>query len=354
MDKRIVDYLPALYEGILPAFFHRRIPEETLATCDDCAMCRKAGQPRLPSTTYFRPDAKCCTFFPSLPNYLVGGLLAGRGEGLAEGRRRARELIEAGEGVGPRGVGATPTYDRRYEKLSERGFGRMRGLLCPYFALDSRNCTIWPHRNSVCATYYCRHVRGIPGSGFWSALNRYLGTVEEALASYALLRLGWPADRILAASAGRDRQTSPASGSARLRSPWDGSEKRAEAVYLRAYRIVRVLRPPELKRIGGVKLEITLRAVEECFYSMRSTSLPERMQLNGSLRVSRRGEQMLIEVPGHSSYALAAPIWEALARFRGHGENSRVTARLRQETGLDVSRGFLLALYRGGILTSAE
>ena len=81
---RIVDLLPPLYAGLLPAVFRRRIPEESLADCTRCPMCRRPGEPRAPRGNYFRPDARCCTFYPSLPNYLAGALLEDRSAALRD------------------------------------------------------------------------------------------------------------------------------------------------------------------------------------------------------------------------------------------------------------------------------
>ena len=70
---------------------------------------------------YFKPDAKCCTYHPGIPNYLVGAILADQGEELAEGRRRLRARIEARIGVTPGYIQAPRKYNQIYS--AARGTG---------------------------------------------------------------------------------------------------------------------------------------------------------------------------------------------------------------------------------------
>src|SRR5262245_2472370 len=79
--------LPPIYGPLLSGFFDRPEVVETRATCDACAMCDH-GQGAPVAMEFFNPDTKCCTFHPVLANYLVGAILADRGDELAEGRRR--------------------------------------------------------------------------------------------------------------------------------------------------------------------------------------------------------------------------------------------------------------------------
>ncbi|HYL82493.1 MAG TPA: hypothetical protein VEU07_16870, partial [Candidatus Acidoferrum sp.] len=66
--------LPPLYGRWMDDLLPGPIPRETAATCDDCAMWPGPGdQPR--SDFFFLPETKCCTYIPTLPNYLVGRIL---------------------------------------------------------------------------------------------------------------------------------------------------------------------------------------------------------------------------------------------------------------------------------------
>src|SRR6476661_2494548 len=97
---RLIDALPQLYRTRVAAVFDREIPRETKATCDDCAMCDQSRA--VPSVDglnrLFRPDTKCCTYHPKLPNYLVGALLSDEDPAMAEGRRRIEEKFARGVG----------------------------------------------------------------------------------------------------------------------------------------------------------------------------------------------------------------------------------------------------------------
>src|SRR4051812_30061729 len=99
-DDTLRSILPPILEPLLPETFDRPAIDEPRATCSSCAMCEEAKN--LPAPTgHFRADAKCCTFHPALPNYLLGGLLSDPDPSLEEGRRRVREKIAGRIGVTP-------------------------------------------------------------------------------------------------------------------------------------------------------------------------------------------------------------------------------------------------------------
>jgi hypothetical protein len=332
---RILDLLPPLYAGLLPAVFRRRIPEESLADCARCPMCRRPGEPRALRGSYFRPDARCCTFYPSLPNYLAGALLEGRSAALREGRGRLRRLLLDPGGADALAVGPPPGQGRRHARWSDRGFGRWHSLLCPYFRRGANDCSIWAYRNSVCSAYFCRPAGGIPGAEFWRAVQRYLGVVERALARHAAGDPGRCAD------GGRPR-LGRRGGRA---SPW-------EERYREAYEIVRRMDPRSVARVGGAEARQALEAVRLTLRRMLDRSLPERLRCNPALSARRTRHGVHLEVPGALAYLLATPTWEALRCFDGKREQEAVVRTVRRERGLELTREFLLAAYRAGILLS--
>jgi hypothetical protein len=95
------DVLPPVYRAFAGDVFDRPPVSEKRATCAACAMCDK-GEPSPVPMEYFRPDTKCCTFFPRLPNYLVGAILSD--PETTEGRKRIRARIATRIGVTPRFV----------------------------------------------------------------------------------------------------------------------------------------------------------------------------------------------------------------------------------------------------------
>jgi hypothetical protein len=172
-----------LYQALFSELFDRPEVVETRATCDNCAMCDQ-GQLAPVAMDYFRPDAKCCTYHPTLPNYAIGAILADRDEELAEGRKRLRAKIAARLGVTPEFIAAPRKYLLIYTAGRGSGFfGRSKVTLCPYFDEENNGrCTVWRYREAVCSTYFCKYTAGKPGWNFWDNMKGYLNYVEKKLA----------------------------------------------------------------------------------------------------------------------------------------------------------------------------
>src|SRR5262249_5036732 len=153
---------------LLPEFFDRPKVVETRATCDRCAMCDH-GDPSPVPMEFFEPTTKCCTFWPMLPNYLVGAILADDTPEMAEGKRRVKQAIA-------NRIGVPAWYLNRPRKWSfimvayGEAFGRAKSLKCPYY--DDNNpagaCSIWRHREVICHTYYCKYAGGMRGYEYWN------------------------------------------------------------------------------------------------------------------------------------------------------------------------------------------
>lgn len=178
------EMIPKIYNDLLGNIGERTVSYESFATCGDCAMkcATKASQP-------FNQDLKCCTFFPKLPNYLVGSIISAEGTNI--GKTRILGLIERKTGVDPSGL----FPPKKYQFLYSGGlgsFGNSRSLVCPYFDLTSKSCSIWDNRDSVCSTWFCKHVSGDAGKLFWDKFRDYLGYQEWMLSSYAATNLGLP------------------------------------------------------------------------------------------------------------------------------------------------------------------
>ena len=177
--------LPDLYARWCQELLGEQPPEESLATCNDCAMCGEENE-STGDGLWFNAETKCCTYHPSLPNFLVGMLLADESPEMAEGRARIRETMRNGVRVTPWGLPAPRDHTLRYSAAGGSGFGISRALRCPYYLTESGGCGIWRYRNSVCSTWFCKHVRGSTGHRFWEALKSLLGRVEFILGSWCL------------------------------------------------------------------------------------------------------------------------------------------------------------------------
>jgi Fe-S-cluster containining protein len=186
----IRDMLPAVFRHLLPGIFDTSVPEETLATCDNCAMSRADVRPENTPEGYFRPDVKCCSFHPNLPNFLVGAILADDRPDMAEGQRRLRLRLQSRQGVGPIWLAAPRKYTLLFLASRKTSFGRSLILRCPYFHPETSNCSIWRHRDAVCTTFFCKHVGGNEGEASWRAIETILRLTERRLAEYAANVLG--------------------------------------------------------------------------------------------------------------------------------------------------------------------
>lgn len=176
-----------VYAHLLSDFFDHPTIVETRSTCDTCPMCNAnegcSEEGAVAGAVTFSPAVRCCTFYPPLPNFLVGALLRDTSADTAEGRRRIEQRIASGESVSPRWVKAPPSAAALHAGKIADGFGRAEELLCPYYS--DASCTIWRFRDAVCSTYFCRHVGGARGQTFWGALRDYLLRVEVNLGRWA-------------------------------------------------------------------------------------------------------------------------------------------------------------------------
>jgi hypothetical protein len=185
--RRTAMPLPALHARWIAELLTRPLGEETRATCDACPMIRDDAEPR------FRGETKCCTFLPELPNFSVGAILADDDPGLAHGRGAVAARIDNGVAVTPFGLGRSGPYRKLYAGANV--FGRSGALRCPYHREDG-GCGVWRHRESTCATWYCKHERGAMGAEVWAQVRKLLSLIERAVARWAALEQGVPAEAL--------------------------------------------------------------------------------------------------------------------------------------------------------------
>lgn len=362
----LLDLLPPIYRTLLPATFDRHTPVEAKATCSSCAMCpeepSRSGQQVAPSdgvSRLFRPDVKCCTFHPDLPNYLVGAILADEDPALAEGRRRIRERIASRIAVDPLGVRPPARYSVLYD-ISRRSFGRSAALRCPYFEERGGDCTIWRWREAICSTYFCKYVSGADGRAFWAQLKTYLALVESVLSRHAVFGLH-PAyllaghhrteSAVTLGLADLDETPPPSNEYAARWGAWEGRE---EAYYRSCTDGVRALSPDDVTRIIGIDGAIELAVLDKLHRAACEPLLPEVLQLNpmaivkwlpdGSVRLGAYSDYDAVVVPG-ATYSL-------LAAFTGEEPVGPLRARLRAERHADLDDDLLLRLFRHRVLVA--
>ncbi len=366
---RLIDALPPLYADLLPELFRANIPEETKATCARCAMCEPAGRGDSPAraqvesvdgvSRFFRPDTKCCTFHPRLPNYLVGALLSDGRPELAEGRRRVSARIADRLGATPLWLRAPPAYDLLYAH-ARRSFGKAERLLCPYFSRETGGCTVWAYREAVCSTYFCQYVAGADGRTQWTEVKRFLTLVEVQLSRWAVWKLlpafigegrdrEDPAGRLLGPEE-LDGKGTPLPEHRALWREWTGRE---EDFYRECFRLVSALTARDLERMLGLDGELQLEVLRQRMREATEPKLPAVLRFNpdatvkwrpdGSVALGAYSENEALELPG-VAYGL-------LVEFRGGGEPVvAVRERLRTKHGADLDEDVLLTLYRHRVL----
>ena len=95
---------------------------------------------------------------------------------MAAGRATLETRLASRVAVTPIGVGRSPTFQVLYDHVGEAtGFGRSRSIRCPHYLEEGCGlCGIWRHRESTCATWFCKHVRGGVGKRFWGTIQQLL------------------------------------------------------------------------------------------------------------------------------------------------------------------------------------
>ncbi len=174
------DDLPEIYNDLLPKEFLELNPQEKLATCSNCYKTKK-GSPK----PHYNPVFKCCTYYPFIPNYLVGAILmSGKQEIL-------NNLILDRKYVLPIGVCAPADYQKQFRLKSFSDFGNCEDLVCPFYAKNIGGCSIWRFRGHECATFFCASSYGQKGEGAWQNIRDYLFDVEMELSQSVMVQKGY-------------------------------------------------------------------------------------------------------------------------------------------------------------------
>ncbi|MFL5813939.1 MAG: hypothetical protein ACJ763_10215 [Bdellovibrionia bacterium] len=363
---KIIDSLPSLYSPLFPTLLKQEIPEETKATCANCAMCEASCENPVDAVDgtrrFFRPDTKCCTFHPKLPNYLVGAILRDDSPEMSEGRKRIRAKIRERSGVTPLEIDAPAKYSLLYKQTRDF-FGKAPSMRCPYFEETHGLCTIWRYREAVCSTFFCKYERGADGRKFWSDLKSYLSLSEIQLSRYVLLEL-FPEfireERHRSSTPGGTLSLEELEGAAppeseyrRLWGPWLGRE---EEFYIQSFEQVQNLEREKFEQILGLDARIWEMQLEKSSDAVIRPRLPERLKFNPKATVKwlPDGSLALGAYSEHDAVALPGLAYSLLIEFNGTESTDNVRRRLRDEKQADLSEEVLLTLYQHRILTELK
>jgi hypothetical protein len=365
MAERLVTLrskLAPVYGPLLSELFDRPEVVETRATCDTCAMCNH-GQVAPVEMDYFKPDLKCCTYYPGLSNYLVGAILADTSEELAEGRRRLRAKIASRIGVTPNVVAAPRKYNVIYAAARGAGFfGRSKNMLCPYF--DEENdgrCTVWRYREAVCSTYFCKYTAGKPGWQFWDTMKGYLSHVERSLAHYATVtvdkNMSEPQLERFALTAEDIEDRAPKDEDYAFywgKGKWVGRE---EEFYIACYERVRALQRGEFeKNVDDTPDGRGLLAKLEAKYDeITKTGLPPILVRASNLKKRDAGENVVVTTYNpFDAFSMEKELFDVLEMFRPDQTVEENLARLDKEKDVQLAPELLQYLFIHGVLAAPE
>jgi hypothetical protein len=353
MGETLRDIVPGVHRRLLPVLFDRPAIRESRATCNDCAMCEKPGAT---GGVFFRSDTKCCTYHPTLPNFLAGAILADTTPELAEGRRRVQAQIASRMGVTP--VWLAPSRKTRVLLEAARGtsFGRSRALLCPYFDEQAGGrCSIWRHRESVCSTFFCKHEQGAVGDDFWMANKRLLNAIEKLLATDAshavsseVAEPNWPAHKLTVEDL-EDR----APNEIDYAGAWGTWVGREEEFYLLCHEHVKTRTPSDLEALleAAERGPTLLAEAARCYDEATSTAIAFRLVPNPEMRQVETKDGVLVTTySGFDSMQLSADLFSVVTQFSAEETVAEIRARLAREHDLEIPDALLLSLQQHRIL----
>jgi len=358
--QRIIDRLPRVYWNFLPRFFENTIPDETAATCEDCAMGKGKG-PGFPGGVYFSKDSKCCTHYPNLPNYLVGALLSNSSSALEEGRSRIRKTIKSHIGITPYGILRPKKYLLLLKNTEKGFFGRSKSLICPFYDKKKRKCTIRPFWDATCNTWFCKYTAGEDGREFWLALKRYLNFVEKTLVQYTLYKMGWNPQKIILPESPNgpltlqevDDQSPDPETYQDLWKDWVGRE---EDFYKETFHLISTLTPKEFVNISGISQKIFLEEVKIKQKTLLNPKLPKILKRNPKLQVEKNRDDSYFLI-GYSSLdpmEVSKRVYDLLDYFDGRKTNQEVYRLIRNNMGIAMEKDLLTSLYQFRILVGNE
>ena len=382
------EQLPPLYAKWVDELLGGKIPRESRATCGSCAMRAEPAtsinraepatslgraEPATASVTpsiaqdrgtFFDPVIKCCTYLPTLYNFLAGRILSDQDPAAAEGRETVLARLARGIGVSPLGLMSTPTYALLYGN-SKQSFGKSRALKCPHYIEDGGRCGVWAHRESTCATWFCKHVKGGAGYAFWrDGLHRLLEIVEISLARWCLLEMkvrpallkaamgskAWKAEAEDVTGAVLDNTPDPAVH-AQAWAEWRGRE---EAFFIACAERVDALSWTDVMNICGPDARAQAQLTQEAYRRLVSNEVPAAVR-TGPFQVVQIGRET-VRLNTYSEYDpidVPGVVLDLLAQFDGRPTKD-VLAAIAAEHGIALEPALVQKMTDFELLVPAD
>lgn len=329
-----------------------------------CSKAKYAG-----AGVYFNPDTKCCTYYPNLPNYAVGGILQDERKEAAVGRSRVLEKITGRQGVYPVGLLRPRKYDHLYSH-GMQGFGKSLSMRCPYYAETSGSCSIWHYREAVCSSWFCKFDDGYVGQLYWEGVRDYLKHLQRLLACFVLDQLNWPPESIHTYrfidwytpdnSPGSrhqldendlDEKAMPDTAYKAAWREWYGREKE---FYETAYAMVQKLDRETVEHLGGFDLRIHEQRIARLRDSIAAPELPKALIRNPGIVLKRQpnGRYLLSSYSAFDPISLSKEVYELLYEFDGLKTVEQTVADIRETRQLTLSEELICALFKQQVLIS--
>jgi hypothetical protein len=348
----IRDTLPEAHRRLLPVVFDNPEIPERRATCANCAMCAAPGAAA--EAISFKPNLKCCTYHPTMPNFLIGAVLSD--PAMAEGQRRVRERIQSRIGITPQWLSPPRKHRVLLDAARSTSFGRSKVLLCPYFVDEGGGlCSIWKHREAVCSTFFCKHESGAAGHAFWTAQKQLLAHYEVVLSRYAALTVfpdakepEFPRIKLTL----EDLEDRAPSEYADYWGEWAGRE---EEFYRKTFEVISALTESELVKLleSEPRTAELVESLTKRHAALVNPKLELRLVKNPELRAQPFGDAGGMAITTYSAYdpmSLTPEVWAVLTEFRADETVAETRARLEREQDLEIADDLLLILQNHAIL----
>lgn len=269
--------IPTIYHTFLTDFLDLEIPNEDIATCSSCTLCKSDKSPYL--------DIKCCNYFPQMPNFLLGGIL--KENEFEFGKKQIKSIIKSKVGTTPYGILPGKKFTlRQNEVLKKKELFNTKqenaDQKCPYY--DHGRCSVWKYRESLCVTFYCSSIGGKNGDDFWAKLNGFLKLVEQKLSQYALLKLNWDSTLLevkeLKTESFDFENLQSKVNKEKFNNLWQDWAGKEEELYLKSYSLIQELSREEFISIMGLDYEIYKLAIFKLAETFNANRYPEFLRLN--------------------------------------------------------------------------
>jgi Fe-S-cluster containining protein len=301
-------------------------------------MLPRPGAPTTDDGALHFNEDRCCTYFPTLHNFLAGGVLADSAPETAAGRLILERMVAARAGITPLSVDAPAHYWTLYSTSSQL-FGRKGSLRCPFLDAPTGRCGVWQHRESTCSTWFCKHERGAVGGAFWKALHQLLMAVEGAVALHCATELQVGSEALAAlVTSRRQEPTGPeldgAVDHARHLRHWGHWLGREREFFVKSAPLAQALSWERALQLAGAEGTVLALQARKAFARLRDDApllVPLRLG-RFKVRGSSAEAVQLVTYRDYDPLPVSPAVFAALGRFDGR-ETAVVVAEVAARGG---------------------